>query len=148
LWFGCSVFKFTGQITEAGIRVDTKWRFQFFKKYDYRFLLGVIIAIMATFYCLSNNRYVFRMSDYRLYETDHENLGVVTKHVSQNILQNKRYHLPYFAVLTTVFHQSIWLMQRSETLLQNVTALHVIALVTFSERQLEIAIIFPTSAER
>jgi hypothetical protein len=30
-------------------RVDTKWRFQFFAKYDYRFLLVVIIAIIATF---------------------------------------------------------------------------------------------------
>ncbi len=30
-------------------RVDTKWRFQFFAKYDYRFLLDVIIAIIATF---------------------------------------------------------------------------------------------------
>jgi hypothetical protein len=33
-----------------GIRVDTKWRFQFFAKYDYRFLLDVIIAIIATFF--------------------------------------------------------------------------------------------------
>ncbi len=32
------------------IRVDTKWRFQFFVKYDYRFLLDVIIAIIATFF--------------------------------------------------------------------------------------------------
>jgi hypothetical protein len=31
-------------------RVDTKWRFQFFAKYDYRFLLDVIIAIIATFF--------------------------------------------------------------------------------------------------
>jgi hypothetical protein len=31
-------------------RVDTKWRFQFFTKYDYRFLLDVIIAIIATFF--------------------------------------------------------------------------------------------------
>jgi hypothetical protein len=30
-------------------RVDTKWRFQFFAKYDYRFLMDVIIAIIATF---------------------------------------------------------------------------------------------------
>jgi hypothetical protein len=32
------------------IRVDTKWRFQFFAKYGYRFLLDVIIAIIATFF--------------------------------------------------------------------------------------------------
>jgi hypothetical protein len=31
-------------------RVDTKWSFQFFAIYDYRFLLDVIIAIIATFY--------------------------------------------------------------------------------------------------
>jgi hypothetical protein len=31
-------------------RVDTKWRFQFFAKYDYRFLLDVIITIIATFF--------------------------------------------------------------------------------------------------
>ncbi len=31
-------------------RVDTKWRFQFFAKYDYRFMLDVIIAIIATFF--------------------------------------------------------------------------------------------------
>ncbi len=31
-------------------RVDTKWRFQFFAKYDYRFMLEVIIAIIATFF--------------------------------------------------------------------------------------------------
>jgi hypothetical protein len=31
-------------------RVDTKWRFQFFAKYDYRFFLDVIIAIIATFF--------------------------------------------------------------------------------------------------
>jgi hypothetical protein len=31
-------------------RVDTKWRFQFFAKYDYRFLSDVIIAIIATFF--------------------------------------------------------------------------------------------------
>jgi hypothetical protein len=31
-------------------RVDTKWRFQFFAKYDYRFLLDVIVAIIATFF--------------------------------------------------------------------------------------------------
>ncbi len=31
-------------------RVDTKWRFQIFAKYDYRFLSDVIIAIVATFF--------------------------------------------------------------------------------------------------
>ncbi len=31
-------------------RVDTNWRFQFFAKYDNRFLLDVIIAIIATFF--------------------------------------------------------------------------------------------------
>ncbi len=31
-------------------RVDTKWRFQFCAKYDYRFLLDAIIAIIATFF--------------------------------------------------------------------------------------------------
>ncbi len=31
-------------------RVDTKWRFQFFAKHDYRFLSAVIIAIIATFF--------------------------------------------------------------------------------------------------
>jgi hypothetical protein len=31
-------------------RVDTKWRFQFFAKYDYCFLWDVIIAIIATFF--------------------------------------------------------------------------------------------------
>ncbi len=31
-------------------RVDTKWRFQFFAKNDYCFLLDVIIAIIATFF--------------------------------------------------------------------------------------------------
>jgi hypothetical protein len=31
-------------------RVDTKWRFPFFTKYDYRFLLDVIITIIATFF--------------------------------------------------------------------------------------------------
>jgi hypothetical protein len=34
----------------VGTRVDTKWRFQFFAKYDYRFMLEVIIAIIATFF--------------------------------------------------------------------------------------------------
>jgi hypothetical protein len=36
-------------------RVDTKWRFQFFAKYDYRFLLDVIIAIIITF-CISDKQ--------------------------------------------------------------------------------------------
>jgi hypothetical protein len=31
-------------------RVDTKWCFQFFAKFDYCFLLDVIIAIIATFF--------------------------------------------------------------------------------------------------
>jgi hypothetical protein len=31
-------------------RVDTKWCFQFFAKYDYRFLSDVIIAIITTFF--------------------------------------------------------------------------------------------------
>jgi hypothetical protein len=34
----------------ARCRVDTKWRFQFFMNYDYRFLLDVIIMIIATFF--------------------------------------------------------------------------------------------------
>jgi hypothetical protein len=33
-----------------GAGVDRKWRFQFFAKYDYRFLMYVIIAIIATFF--------------------------------------------------------------------------------------------------
>jgi hypothetical protein len=37
-----------GMLTSSGTRVDTKWRFQFFAKYDYRFMLDVIIAIIAT----------------------------------------------------------------------------------------------------
>ncbi len=37
-------------VQQAGMpaRVDTKWRFQFFAKYDYHFLLDVIIAIIVT----------------------------------------------------------------------------------------------------
>jgi hypothetical protein len=35
---------------QRSARVDTKWRFQFFAKYDYRILLVVIIAIIATFF--------------------------------------------------------------------------------------------------
>ncbi len=38
-------------------RVDTKWRFQFFAKYDYSFLPDVLIAIIATFFRLNDNRY-------------------------------------------------------------------------------------------
>jgi hypothetical protein len=34
----------------GGYRVDTKWRFQYFAKYDYRFLLDVIIPIITTFF--------------------------------------------------------------------------------------------------
>jgi hypothetical protein len=34
-------------------RVDTKWCFQFFAKNDYRFLLDVIIVIIATFFAKS-----------------------------------------------------------------------------------------------
>jgi hypothetical protein len=30
--------------------VDMKWQFQFFAKYDYPFLLDVIIAIIVTFF--------------------------------------------------------------------------------------------------
>jgi hypothetical protein len=30
-------------------RVVTKWRFQYLTKYDYRFLLDVVIAIIAIF---------------------------------------------------------------------------------------------------
>jgi hypothetical protein len=33
--------------TETGTRVDTKWRFQFFAKYDYCFMSDVIIVIFA-----------------------------------------------------------------------------------------------------
>jgi hypothetical protein len=36
--------------TTARIRVDTKWRFQFFAKYDYCFLLDVIIVIIAEYF--------------------------------------------------------------------------------------------------
>jgi hypothetical protein len=39
---------------------DTKWRFQFFAKYDYRFLLYVIIAIIVTFFGVNDNRNLFR----------------------------------------------------------------------------------------
>ncbi len=38
------------QVSCPPSRVDTKWHFQFFAKYDYRFLLDVIIAIIATFF--------------------------------------------------------------------------------------------------
>ncbi len=46
--FNFSTAKYFFGIDET--RVDTKWRFQFFAKYDYRFLLDVIIAIIATFF--------------------------------------------------------------------------------------------------
>ncbi len=36
----------------AWTRVDPKWCFQFFAQYDYRSLLHVIIAIIATFFLL------------------------------------------------------------------------------------------------
>jgi hypothetical protein len=39
-----------GLILCLGTRVDTKWRFQFFAKYDYRFLSDAIIAIIAMFF--------------------------------------------------------------------------------------------------
>ncbi len=45
-------------------RVDTKWRFQFFAKYDYRFLLDVIIAITATFFRQSDDRYFAIIAEY------------------------------------------------------------------------------------
>jgi hypothetical protein len=41
---------FSECLEEETVRVDMKWRFQFFAKYDYRFLLDVIIAIIATFF--------------------------------------------------------------------------------------------------
>ncbi len=34
-------------LAETATRVDTKWRIKFFAKYDYRFLLDVIIATIA-----------------------------------------------------------------------------------------------------
>jgi hypothetical protein len=37
----------------VGGRVDTKWRFQFFAKYDYRFWLDVIIVIIAMIIVIS-----------------------------------------------------------------------------------------------
>jgi hypothetical protein len=56
-------------------RVDTKWRFQFFAKYDYCFLLDVIIAIIATLFVKAkslfcNYRRVFRLSDNRDYRNN------------------------------------------------------------------------------
>jgi hypothetical protein len=71
----------------ARYRVDTKWRFKFFAKYDYRFMLDVIIAITANFSLFHNYRYVFCISDncdYFLYNIDHNYLGVLTKCISQN----------------------------------------------------------------
>ncbi len=59
-------------------RVDTKCRFQFFAKYDYRFLLDVIIAIIATFFAkaivaIRDSRGVFRLSDNRDYRDNSGN---------------------------------------------------------------------------
>ncbi len=53
-------------------RVDMKWHFQFFAKYDYRFLLAVIISIIATFLLKQSSLFfnyskVFCMSDNRDY---------------------------------------------------------------------------------
>jgi hypothetical protein len=45
-------------------RADTKWHFQFFLKYDYRSLLDVIIAIIATFFRQSDNRYFVIIAEY------------------------------------------------------------------------------------
>jgi hypothetical protein len=42
-----------GMWLRPATRVDTKWHFQFFTKYDYRFLLDVIIAIIATFFAFA-----------------------------------------------------------------------------------------------
>ncbi len=44
--FTCGVSKYLAEkkSVSVSVRVDTKWRFQFFTKYDYRFLLDVIIA--------------------------------------------------------------------------------------------------------
>ncbi len=47
------MFGKTSYLTFIVGRVDTKWRFQFFAKYDYRFLLDVIIAIIVTFFAKS-----------------------------------------------------------------------------------------------
>jgi hypothetical protein len=47
-----------------GVRVDTKLRFQFFAKYDYRFFLDVIIAIITTFFRKSDNRYFAIIAKY------------------------------------------------------------------------------------
>ncbi len=59
-------------LAEGGKGVGTKWRFQFFAKYDYRFLLDVIIA---TFFAKAislfhDYRWVFSLSDYRDYHDD------------------------------------------------------------------------------
>jgi hypothetical protein len=37
-------------ISSGWIRVDTKWFFHFFAKYNYRYFLDVIIAIITTFF--------------------------------------------------------------------------------------------------
>ncbi len=52
---------------EPRLRVDTKWRFKFFAKYNYSFLVDVIIAIIATFSLkwkslFHDYRYIFRIT--------------------------------------------------------------------------------------
>jgi hypothetical protein len=37
-------------ISSGWSRVDMKWRFHFFAKYNYRYLLDAIIVIIATFF--------------------------------------------------------------------------------------------------
>jgi hypothetical protein len=68
-------------------RVATKWRFQFFAKYDYRFLLDVIIGLSQLFSpkqlsLFRDHRQVFLLSDnhdyrddrdYGLYKIGHDN---------------------------------------------------------------------------
>jgi hypothetical protein len=44
------VIKIMPSLVWVSTRVDTKWCFQFFANYDYRFLLDVIIAIIAIFF--------------------------------------------------------------------------------------------------
>ncbi len=76
----------------ARYRADTKWRFQFFAKYNYRYLLDVTIAIIATFllqqYSLFHNYcYIFCISDnrdYFLYKINPNNLGMLMKCILQN----------------------------------------------------------------
>jgi hypothetical protein len=54
LYFINYIYNETGLIFPPSLmglsRVDTKWRFQFFTKYDYRFLLDVIFATIVTFF--------------------------------------------------------------------------------------------------